>query len=283
VQAHGLSFAHADRRQAGGHPGRMELLRMGAPLAPHRAEGRAELGGETLAVHHRGVAEPFAQAFAQLDQRGVVVGVAAGDLDEFLLGMGHELRQAHVGQQARPDARYVDVTRQGHDRDVHPRGFARGRRAVVRVGVQSQINVAVVREVLGQVDLLGHEDDAVGREPLAAKRLRMIWRVLASAMAEALIRSLPQGRQEHLGPHPERRVGHLEQLLNEAKMKGEPGLRTTGGNSSQGMSTGAGSTSGRRQAEDFLGVVLVGLAGGSQIASVRCQSMMEVGAPVVIG
>ena len=120
------------------------------------------------------------------------------------------------------------------------RGFAGGGGAVVGDGVESEIDVVVIAEVLGEFELLLDELDAAGGDAAVDKSgddefarsfighgggLDDEARELGTALRTLAQRSKVRG-------------DILEQLLYDPKVNGRSGWRTTGGISFAGTSTG---------------------------------------------
>jgi hypothetical protein len=150
-------------------PGVAPELRVAlAVLAPGVAVGGFDGLGEGFAVEEGGGFHAVAEGAAEFGEAGGILGEGDGELDEFLGGFADELGEAEVvglGPCAAAPLGGADV---GGDGDAHIEGVHGGGVAVVREGIEAEVDL-VVELVVVDGGGAGDEGDAVGGDTVFAE------------------------------------------------------------------------------------------------------------------
>src|SRR5690242_90022 len=105
-----------------------------------------ELGG----IHEGGFFETMSQRLPQVGEAREIGGEGGCELGVLFGGIGDQFEEADIGQDAFAGARDGGSAFQGYNRAAHVEGVAGGGAAAVREGVEGNVGLVVLGEVVVQ-------------------------------------------------------------------------------------------------------------------------------------
>ena len=158
-------------RRAALKPCRFNPRRMSAPhttRARHLVRG-LDISCKTRGVHQRRGFHLFAQRGAECGKARHVRGESGGDAHVVVFVVRDQIGKTRGVQQAHADARCVRFSGEGDHRHAHPERLASGRRAVVGVRVERDVEPVVEREMFCVVSLECAQFDPSWRDAVGFK------------------------------------------------------------------------------------------------------------------